>query len=94
VEASLYCEARGKRLPTPAEWDGSLQAVAPSSPTVVERTGPLRRGPFAEWTMERVHGTPTFHVKGGQGALEDPGQLHPTALSQHVGFRCAFRFDD
>ncbi|MBW2453052.1 MAG: protein kinase [Deltaproteobacteria bacterium] len=94
IEARLYCEGRGKRLPTPAEWDGALKDVAPTEPEVAARTGPLWRGPFGEWTMEQVHGTPTFHIRGGQAAPQDPGQLHPNELSEHVGFRCAFRFDD
>ncbi|RLB66194.1 MAG: hypothetical protein DRI90_00060, partial [Deltaproteobacteria bacterium] len=81
VEARLYCEARGKRLPTPAEWDAALGTITPTSPAVVERTGPLRRGGFGEWTMELLHGTPTFQVKGGEAAQPNVGQLHPGSFS-------------
>jgi serine/threonine protein kinase len=78
IEARRYCEGLGKRLPTPDEWDG---AVAP---------GRLERGPFGEWTMGEVHGTPTFEVRGGA----EPLRLPPDEASPDVGFRCAWSFGD
>ena len=83
VEARLYCEARGKRLPTPAEWDAALRGATDA-----------RRGPFAEWTMAFVSGTPTFTVKGLDRADETLATLRPDAWSREVGFRCAFTFED
>jgi len=92
IEARLFCEARGKRLPTPAEWRAALGSPAPG-----ERggsAGQLQRGGLAEWTMKEVHGTATFEVMGATAEMEVEGKLGPASFSPHVGFRCAFTFDE
>ena len=77
VEARLYCEERGKRLPTPEEWRAWQRGAA--------------GGDLCEWSMRLVHGTPTFEIVGSPGAA-CPDQLRPDAVSRAVGFRCAFTF--
>ena len=50
------------------------------------------RGAFAEWTMQKVHGTATFELRGHAGVTGAPARLAPNRFSKHVGFRCAFTF--
>jgi len=92
VEARLYCEARGKRLPTPEEWTAALAEVAATPAAALDARGPHQRTMLAEWTMRVVHGTPTFELLGGDAAPDAPESLQPGSTSPHVGFRCAFRF--
>ena len=81
IEAKLYCESNGKRLPTPEEWTHAMEAEPD-----------LRGDGIGEWTMRMVHGTATFEVSGtGEGI---PGKLDPADHSPQVGFRCAFSFDE
>lgn len=75
IEAKLVCEAQGKRLPTPEEWDAAVGAQGPAA--------------LGEWTMKVVHETPVFEVHGGEADV--PKGLPPTGTSPKVGFRCAYR---
>jgi tRNA A-37 threonylcarbamoyl transferase component Bud32 len=84
IEARLYCEANGKRLPTPEEWERALREVAPAG----------EGDELGEWTMRLVHGTAAFEIKGAAESDRIPEKLEPTEFSPHVGFRCAFRFED
>jgi len=84
IEARLYCEGLGLRLPSPEEWDAAL-AGEPAEPSV--------RGELAEWTMRLVHGNPTFEIKGADGVDGAPADLKPDRFSDKVGFRCAFSFE-
>jgi len=88
IEARLYCESNGKRLPTPEEWKLALGEVE------VGEQGELERAAIGEWTMRVVHGTATFEIAGAEAADEIPKKLEPTELSEHVGFRCAYSFED
>ena len=81
IEARLYCEALGKRLPTPAEWKAASGGEQP-----------FERGEFGEWTMRMVHGTPTFKIMGFEENAKIPKELDPDKFSGHVGFRCVFSF--
>lgn len=83
IEARLYCESLGLRLPTPEEWDAGLS----------DPEEPFERGPFAEWTMRMTHGTPTFEVRGATTQNGASPDLKPDAYSDRVGFRCAFTFE-
>jgi len=91
IEARIYCERLGKRLPTPKEWDTALSKVTPDS---LGGTAPRRltRGDFGEWTMRKVHGTATFEIRGHAGTVGVPQRLAPNRFSKRVGFRCAFTF--
>ena len=89
IEARLYCESRGKRLPSPTEWEAALGEVIPGGLTV---DGKISRGEFAEWTMKLVHGTPTFYVLGATPAMKIPDTPSPEHFSRQIGFRCAFTF--
>lgn len=60
IEAMLYCESYGKRLPTPEEWDHALEQED------------VERAEIGEWTMRVVHGTATFEVKGADTKLDPP----------------------
>ena len=82
IEAQLYCEGLGKRLPTPEEWSATVGAAEP--PTEI------LRGPFGEWTMRRIHGTPTFRVVGNDEESAEPIELAPNEVSPRVGFRCVW----
>ena len=76
VEARLYCEGLGLRLPTPEEWDAAMAH------------GEQTRPAHSEWTMRTVHGSPSFELRGGAaGATPPAAQAVPDA-----GFRCAFSF--
>jgi len=85
VEAKLYCEGLGKRLPSPEEWEATLGAANPSGGP---GGGPVRAD-LAEWTMRMVHGTPTFEVHGRGGGEGDATRMAPDEFSPAVGFRCA-----
>ena len=78
AEARLYCEALGKRLPTPDEWSAAV--------------GLVEAGEHGEWTMDEVHGTPAFDVAIPDGVSGVPGRLDVSQWSDRVGFRCAFSF--
>jgi len=95
IEANLYCRLRGKRLPTPEEWEASV-GVLPSSTQVLDHSSELpRRERFGEWTMRLVHDTPTFEVRGlPADDAASKGQLRPEEFSENVGFRCAFQHED
>ena len=88
IEARLFCEANGKRLPTPEEWERALGGAVDSG------ADELRRGELGEWTMRVVHGTAAFEIKGADASAGIPEKLEPTELSPRVGFRCAFSFED
>jgi serine/threonine-protein kinase len=88
IEARLYCESNGKRLPTREEWQRALGEVE------VGASGELRRAAIGEWTMRVVHGTATFEIAGADSADAVPEKLEPTEFSEHVGFRCAFSFEE
>jgi serine/threonine-protein kinase len=88
IEARLYCEANGKRLPTAEEWDRALGKVKAGG------EGDLRRSELGEWTMRVVHGTAAFEIKGAEASEQIPAKLEPTEFSEQVGFRCAFSFED
>jgi len=88
IEARLYCEANGKRLPTPEEWEHALGRIESGG------QGDLRRAELGEWTMRVVHGTAAFEIKGAEGSERIPARLEPTEFSEHVGFRCAFSFEE
>lgn len=92
IEARIYCERLGKRLPTPREWDTALSKVkSGGSGSTAPRT--LTRGDFGEWTMRKVHGTATFEIRGqAGGTVGVPERLAPNRFSRRVGFRCAFTF--
>jgi len=81
IEAKLYCESNGKRLPSPEEWEHAMEAEPG-----------LRGDSIGEWTMRMVHGTATFEVIGSGDGV--PEKLDPAEHSPHVGFRCAFSFDE
>jgi formylglycine-generating enzyme required for sulfatase activity len=81
IEARLYCESNGKRLPTPEEWTHAMDAEPG-----------LRGDALGEWTMRMVHGTATFEVSGSGDGV--PDKLEPAEFSRQVGFRCAFSFDE
>ena len=91
IEARIYCERLGKRLPTPLEWDAALTKVKPGDPGGTASRA-LTRGDFGEWTMRKVHGTATFEIRGQAGAAGVPQRLAPNRFSKRVGFRCAFTF--
>ena len=78
AEARLYCEAQGKRLPTPVEW-AAAEAV-------------LEVDSLGEWVMAEVHGTPAFEVVVPDGVSGVPAQLDVDEGSDRVGFRCAYSF--
>lgn len=94
IEARIYCEQLGKRLPTPREWDTALAKVMPRGPGA-GTVRALTRGDFGEWTMQKEHGTATFEIRGqagATGATSKPWRLAPNRFSKRVGFRCAFTF--
>ncbi|MFH2008617.1 MAG: protein kinase [bacterium] len=93
IEARLYCQGRGMRLPTPREWDAALTSIKPAEAGLPDPARPLQRGPFAEWTMQKVHGTATFELRGTDGVPGAPAKLEPNRFSRHVGFRCVFNFE-
>ncbi len=62
IEAKLYCESNGKRLPTPEEWTHAMEAEPD-----------LRADGTGEWTMRMVHGTATFEVSGSGEKLDPAG---------------------
>ncbi|MBW2278956.1 MAG: AgmX/PglI C-terminal domain-containing protein, partial [Deltaproteobacteria bacterium] len=90
IEAKLYCEGLGKRLPTAAEWEAALGDVPLEADE--DSNNPFTRGPFAEWTMAMTHGTPTFEIRGAVGVAGAPEDLKPDQFSDRVSFRCAFTF--
>jgi class 3 adenylate cyclase len=92
IEARLYCERMGLRLPTPEEWEAEISKVPLEADE--DSDSPFTRGPFAEWTMTVVHGTPTFQVSGAEGVEGAPDKLDPNEFSDKVGFRCAFSFEE
>ena len=94
IEARVYCESRGKRLPTPAEWQAALAEAPLYGSYPVEGTAGPVRGPFAEWTMTIDHGTPLFTVMGAGDSSDLPERPAPDKRFATVGFRCAFMFDE
>ena len=92
IEARLYCEGLGLRLPTPEEWRGALDKIPVVKLEDDER--PFSRGPLAEWTMIVTHGTPTFEIQGAEAVEGAPVDLKPNEYSDKVGFRCAFSFEE
>lgn len=90
VEAHLYCKSRGKRLPTPKEWQAALSKI-PVSSEFHASPNALWRSTFGEWTAKEEHGTPIFFVAGSEHPSV-PKKLESTDFSKAVGFRCAFRF--
>jgi hypothetical protein len=92
VEARLYCDAIGLRLPTPAEWEAALGDVPIEAGE--DSDSPFSRGRFAEWTMAMTHGTPTFEIRGTADVAGAPDDLKPDRFSDKVGFRCAFTFGE
>ncbi len=82
IEAKLYCESRGKRLPTPDEWRGAILA---------EDNLAIRPPEQGEWTMAMKHGTPTFTVMG-LPQNHPATSANPQDARQDIAFRCAFTF--
>jgi len=93
IEAKVYCEARGKRLPTPEEWEAAVGSISPYASEGSVKAGALVRGPFAEGTMRVMHGTPKFELRGVGAAMGVPDKVAPDEHFRDVGFRCAFTFE-
>ena len=94
IEARLYCRLRGKRLPSPEEWDASVASLPASTVDPGDSSERPWRGPFGEWTMRLVHDTPTFEVRGVPGERAGAGvPQKPEQHSPQVGFRCAFQHE-
>jgi len=77
VQAQLYCESVGARLPTPAEWRDENASAGAEAP-----------GGLGEWTMKQQHGVATFFRSNRDGATEVPVSVS----ERGVLFRCAVTF--
>jgi len=92
AEAEHYCRARGKRLPSPAEWRAALSELRPLRTRQLASALGMARGPWPEWTRspQAQEGEGYVRVTSGAGVVA----LAPVAgshMEPNVTFRCAVR---
>jgi formylglycine-generating enzyme required for sulfatase activity len=78
--AAAYCEARGARLPTEAEWALAAQSAGADGKSLLELLPSGVDDTRWEWTSDGPHG----------GGAQPPARWHGTNVRSHtLGFRCA-----
>lgn len=91
AEAEQYCHARGKRLPTPAEWTAALGALTPLRTRQLANSVGLVVGRRPEWarTAGAARGEGYVSIGAPASGASDAIPTSATELQPGVTFRCA-----